>query len=138
MHAESPRYAHLSFSESKLEILLRGMVESTRTTEAGGGALVAVVGDRVVGMIGGFVTTPFFSEDKIASDYGLYIRPEHRGQGRMAIRLIRAFEKWAAGQGVVEITPGVSTMLNVEGTAGLYELMGYEKLPGCVLRKRLK
>lgn len=136
LHDESPRYSHLSYSEEKVERLIRSMIEDTLVADAPGGAVVAIKDGIVVGMIGGFVTSPFFSDDKIASDYTFYVKPEHRGTGRVALRLIQAFEQWAITQGVRDIVPGTSTMIDADGTAALYRHLGYEK-HGFIFRKRV-
>lgn len=136
LHAESPRYSYLSYSDEKVERLIRSMVEDTLVAEAPGGVVVAVKDGIVVGMIGGFVTSPFFSDDKIASDYTFYVKPEHRGTGRVALRLIQAFEQWAIAQGVRDIVPGTSTLIDAEGTAALYRHLGYE-MHGYIFKKRV-
>lgn len=137
MHAESPRYARLSFSAEKVEALLRRMIGGTLVTEPPGGAFVAERKGVLVGMIGGYLTEPFFSEDKIASDYALYITPAERRKGGIAAGLIRAFERWAIDSGAVDIMPGVSTMIDAEATTKLYRKLGYEPY-GNLLIKRVR
>jgi GNAT superfamily N-acetyltransferase len=126
LHAESPRYSRMQFSEKKVETMIRRMVSGTLTTPAPGGALVAEKDGMIVGMMGGFVTETWFSEDKIASDYTLYILPEYRRKGRIAVELVRAFERWAIAQGAVDIVPGTSTEIDAEATRSFYQKMGYE------------
>lgn len=137
LHAESPRYSRLSFSDDKVTALVRSMVSGTLVTEPAGGAFVAEKNGQIVGMFGGFITTLFFSDDKIASDYTFYIAPEHRRRGRAALALLFAFEAWAIGQGAVDIVTGVSTMIDVEGTASFYQKLGYVH-HGCMMIKRIQ
>lgn len=137
LHAESPRYTHLRFVPEKIEALIRSMVTGTLVTDAPGGAFVAEKDGEIVGMFGGFITTPFFSDDKIASDYTFYVAPEHRRKGRAALALIRAFEDWAAAQGAVDLVPGVSTQIDAESTVRFYEKLGYERY-GTAMIKRVR
>lgn len=136
LHDESPRYARLGFDQEKVEQLIRSMVVGTLVTDPTGGALVAEKGGKLVGMIGGFIASPFFSRDKFASDYTFYVRPEQRRRGRAAIALMRAFEAWAAEQGAVDILPGISTMIDAESTVSFYEKLGYERY-GYAMIKRI-
>lgn len=137
LHAESPRYARLSFSADKVENLIRHMITSTLVTRAPGGAFVAEKGGIIIGMLGAFIHSPFFSDDKLASDYTFYIVPEHRRRGRAAIALIRAFEQWAFDNGALDIIPGISTMIDAESTAHFYNKLGYERY-GYTFIKRLR
>lgn len=119
LHAESPRYAALSYNAAKVEARARDVIP-------GGGALVAEMNGKIIGMIAGFVCEHWFSDDKIASDYTFYVKPEHRG-GRAALLLVRGFEGWAYLNGAKDIVPGTSTLINAEGTARFYEKLGYER-----------
>jgi GNAT superfamily N-acetyltransferase len=91
-----------------------------------GGALVAVKSGTIVGMIVGFVTSHWFTDEKVASDFTFYIKPEARG-GRVALMLVRAFEEWARAQGARGTVPGTSTMVSPELVARFYEKLGYER-----------
>lgn len=125
MHAEAPEYRDMDFSEEKVRRMLRAMC-GTLLVPASTCALVAEDGGKLIGMIGGFAVEHFFGHDKTASDYALYVRPEHRG-GTAAVRLILQFEKWAIAQGVRTIVPGVTTGTNNEVASGLYARLGYER-----------
>ena len=131
MHAESPTYRELSYSPEKAAALGLRVVGTLLNP---GGALVAEVNGRIVGMLAGYVVEHWFSHDKVASDYVLYIDPEHRG-GMTAVRLIRAFERWAIAQGATVLLPGVSTGVKTEQTRDLYRALGYEPY-GVAMMKR--
>lgn len=137
LHAESPRYARLRFNADKVESLIRSMVTSTIVTSAPGGVFIAEKSGIVIGMLGAFIHSPFFSDDKIASDYTFYVVPEHRRRGRAAVALIREFERWAYAAGAVDIVPGTSTMIDADSTASFYGKLGYERY-GYTFIKRLR
>lgn len=137
MHAESPRYRRMNFNPDKVASRVRGMVTGTLTTAAPGGAFVAIKDGKIIGMIGGFVAETFFGDDKVASDYAFYITPSERRKGRAAVELVRAFERWADAQGVVDIVPGVSTMIETQSTRRLFEKLGYEHY-GEMMIKRVR
>lgn len=136
-HKESPRYNRLTFSGEKVAALIRWAIASTMVCPAEGGILVAEKDGTIVGMMGGFVMQPWFSEDRIASDYGIYIAPEHRGSGKIALLLVRAFEAWAASKGVTELSPGVTADINAEQVIRFYEKLGYERYDYSTLVKRI-
>jgi|TARA_R100000479_G_C6303986_1_gene171394 GNAT superfamily N-acetyltransferase len=90
---------------------------------------------QVVGMIVGFVAPHYFTQATIAADLLCYVTPEKRG-GTYGFRLIKAFEQWAYEQGASMVTLGITTGINTERTARLYEKLGY-KQSGLILRKEL-
>jgi len=85
---------------------------------------VAEDNDKVIGVFAGFAAEHFFGNDLVSSDLILYVDPEHRG-GTAAPRLIKAYQEWAKKIGAKEITIGVSTGVNSERTARLFENMGF-------------
>lgn len=136
MHDESPEYREMDFSEEKIRKLVNFMCGTLLVPSASNSALVAEDEGTIVGMMGGFVIEHFFGRDRIAHDYVLYVKPEHR-RGTAAVRLIREFEKWAKAQGVRAIVPAITTGLSTERTEGLYLKLGYEP-NGVTLIKRIK
>lgn len=119
MHGESPRFRPLPFSQEKAQQLIEALI-------ARGGAFVADIGGTLVGMFGGVVVEHFFSTTKMACDVVLYVTPEYRGT-RIAPRLVHAFERWAIEAGADELVLGVSTGIEADRTASLYERLGYER-----------
>lgn len=128
MHAESPRFSRQPYSPTKttgtIEFLL-----------ANGAVFVVVKGGRPVGMMGGMVAPGWFTEECSAVELAVYVTPEHRG-GRTGMRLIRAFEAWAFEHGAGEITLGVTTEVDTERTAALYERLGYRRSGVTTVKRR--
>lgn len=114
---ESPRYSHLGFNVEKLSNLVSKLIED-------GSVFVAQKKKFIIGMISGTICEHLFSLDKFVCDLTVYIDPKHRG-GMTAIKLIRAYEKWAVDLGISEIVLGVSTGINAERTVSLYKKLGY-------------
>ena len=130
MRAESPRYRSQSFDPAKVTQIAHQLIPTK-------GVGVAERDGKIIGMMAGVVVPTWFGHDLMATDLVLYVKPEHRKTTRAALLLIRAFEAWAEERGAVDIMPGVSTMVEVEGTVGLYEKLGYERY-GAAMIKRLK
>lgn len=119
MHAESPRYSQRSFNVDKVRKIGAKLIES-------GGVCVAVNGSEILGMLAGFIAVDWFGDDRTASDYLFYVRPEHRG-GRAALLLLQAFEDWGEANGATAFVPGTSTLINPEATAKFFEHLGYSR-----------
>lgn len=119
MHGES-RYSVLPFSEGKMFGLLAKLIES-----GDGCVLVAQKGGQVVGGFVGMVAAHWFSTGLIASDFGLFVHPDHRG-GMAAARLLKAFIAWARDKGAAMITAGITTGVHVESTTRLYQALGFQ------------
>lgn len=129
MHAESPRFRAMPYSEEKVYNLAVALL----TQEGAGGILVAEADGIIVGMFSFVVSEQFFGPASYAADLVVYVKPEHRG-GSAFLKLVRAFENWADELGVHEKLIGVSTMLNTKQTISAYEKLGYEFFGG-LLRK---
>ncbi len=129
MHAESPRFSKLRYNDAKAASLFDMLVDNPN-----GIVLLAEDGDKIIGMMAGFASPHFFSFQLFASDFVLYIDPAHRG-GTTAMRLIKNFEQWAIELGVAEIVLGVSTEVNAERTAEMYQRLGYEKSGITVIKR---
>lgn len=128
MKQESPRYRDKGYSGMKVRELLQALLASPD-----GIVLVATDGG-IIGMVWAMVTTEFFSLDRKAVEFVVYVAPEHRG-GTTGVRLVRAFEDAAAIRGAQYIVLGISTGINADRTERLYERMGYE-VAGTSLLKR--
>jgi ribosomal protein S18 acetylase RimI-like enzyme len=121
MHGES-RFSVLSFDADKLTILFINLLASED-----GCLFVAEKNGEIVGGFAGWVAEHYFSRDKIASDFGLFIKPEHRG-GMTAPKLLRAFVAWAKSKGARMTQAGISTGVNIESSRKLYEAIGFHEV----------
>jgi len=123
LHAESPRYRGMAFSEAKL-IRLFDDLHGTLLSKPG----VCFVAERdgyVIGMTVGIIAARWFSEELFLSELTMYVKPEHRG-GTAFRRLVDAMEQWAALEKVGPPVFGVSTDVHPERTVKAYERMGYQ------------
>lgn len=55
---------------------------------------------EIVGVFIGALTANFYSEDPIAGDVAVYVRPEYRDDVELLGRMIASFESWAKKLGV--------------------------------------
>jgi GNAT superfamily N-acetyltransferase len=121
MHAESPRWSRLSFNRIKAGKFLQAIIES-----ADGVIFLAERGGVVMGGIVGMVSEHWCSNDRVADELSLFLAPEARG-GLLAVKLVKALEAWADLRGAAWLQVGTSTGLDPEGTARLYEAVGFTR-----------
>lgn len=88
-------------------------------------AAVSVEGDIITGVILGDVVQPWYSEQRMAVDYVLYVRPQYRGT-RAAVMLVKAWAAWAVDSGAKQLRPGVST--GDPQAERLYEALGFRRV----------
>lgn len=119
MRDESPRFSRLGYSPDRCLELLAGLSVSPQ-----GLVLVVEQDGMIVGMLLGFISKHFFSDDLTASELVVYVVPEARG-GNAVVKLLRHFEVWATEQGAADIVLGVSTEVHADRTAQLYQRLGY-------------
>lgn len=137
-HAESPRYRILRFDPAKVEDTIQAMV-GTYATGAPAGACVVVSekDDHVTGVFGGVLQDHIFGPDLVAREVLFYVSPQHRGTfARAAIKLVRAFERWAFSRGAMELVVGSSTMVTPDTTLKLYQYLGYHSHGFSMIKKR--
>jgi len=84
--------------------------------------LLAEENGEVVGMLAAGITSPMFSDDKVATELAWFIDKEHRGSS-MSLRLIKEYEKWAKGNGCKYTSMMDLDQLN--NLQRLYERQGY-------------
>lgn len=123
MMEESPVYRLKKFDEKRARDILNQMLMAWVNPLLG---IVAEDNGRIVGMLGAAVRERFFDGSKYSTDFAVYVVPELRGSSA-AIRLIKAYEKWADSKGVLpeDIMLGVSTGVEMERTVRVYERLGY-------------
>ena len=84
--------------------------------------------DEKDGDLRGFImaqlTTPYAGISIIANDIAFFVSPEFQG-GNTALRLIRAYEKWAKQAGATHIELGVSSGVDTERALSMYSYLGY-------------
>lgn len=119
MHQES-RYRVLPYAPNKVFGLLANMIEKDT-----GLLIVAERNGQIVGGFMGLVVEHWFSNSLIATDFALFIHPDHRG-GMTAARLLKAFVAWAKEQGAALITAGITTGVHTDATTRLYQSLGFE------------
>jgi GNAT superfamily N-acetyltransferase len=118
MHQES-NYRDVPFSREKVAALMTHLI--TRD----GVVFLAERGGVVAGGIAAAVAEQWFSDEKFGFEYGLFITPESR-HGITAGRLLRAYRIWCKSQGAKRASLGITTGVNVEGTARFYRSQGWQ------------
>lgn len=121
MHAESPRWSRLKYSETQVETMLIGLIESTN-----GLVLVAEQDGQIIGAIAAEVRRAWCATDLVADEISFYMLPEYRGSLASA-RLVNSFKEWARLQGAVWAYAGASTGVADERVAQLYEAFGFTR-----------
>ncbi len=118
MHAESPRFSRLTFSRARLGATLSGLLDNPL-----GFLWVAEFEGKVIGGMAGLISQHWASEDKVATDLALFIDERKRG-GMATARLVGEYKRWASKRGAVIVQVGVTTGVQTEQTARLYERLG--------------
>jgi GNAT superfamily N-acetyltransferase len=126
MQAESPRFAKLAYNAQKVGTLLAGLIDGQH-----GFVLVAEddQGQAVGGFVG-FMMAHWASDDLMAQELAVFVRPDKRG-GLMAARMVRMFAAWAKERGCKQTVLGISTGVRVEETAQLYRALGLKQFGYC-------
>lgn len=76
-----------------------------------------------------------WSDDLIANDLIVYVRPEYRGT-RHGLDLIKQYQDWAFSLGAKEVRLSVASGIHEEKTGRLYNKLGYEHLGSQYRRKQ--
>lgn len=90
-----------------------------------GTILIDVEGDKIIGAIAGVLSPNMFTGDMMAIECFWFVFPEHRGHG---IRLLKAYEYWAASRDVKLVCMVHLKGLQPESLKALYERMGYHEI----------
>ncbi|EKN5124177.1 TPA: GNAT family N-acetyltransferase [Yersinia enterocolitica] len=117
MHRES-RYVTFSFDEDKCAALAVSLINAEF-----GVVLVVEESDQLVGWVAGGIGEQYFSHERMAFEYGVFITMEHRG-GTAGYRLVKAFIEWAKNHGARVINMGITTGVHEERTGELYQRLG--------------
>ena len=119
MAAESPRFSKFEVDRDKIALLVVGLIDS-----ASGVIFVSTQDDIITGFMAGMISEHFFCSSLIAGDIGLYVVPEKRGS-MTGVRLIKAFDLWAAEQGAHEVSISPHTGVEEQMVVKLLEKKGY-------------
>ena len=130
MHAES-RYAAKPYLFSKLEGYGSHYVRDPNA----GVCILAEEDDACHGIMVGFASKTYFSDELCAKEMVLYVRPAKR-KGTTAMRLVREFEHWAKEIGAAEIHVGVTADIDDDKAIRFYNAMGYGPR-GIILAKEI-
>lgn len=108
----------MAFAPAKVLALFLRLIEW-----ADGLLLVADRDGVIIGGVAGFVAPQWFSDELTATEFGVFMLPEHRG-GMTAARLVRAYVHWAKAKGVAHPQLGISTGVRPDETVELYKAIG--------------
>jgi L-amino acid N-acyltransferase YncA len=78
--------------------------------------------NELIGSMVGYIQSPWFSNDLIGYDHGVYIKPDYR-DGRNVLKLVMPFIEWCKSNNVKQIRPGIST--GNDSITRLYERLGF-------------
>lgn len=81
---------------------------------------------ELLGGMSAVITEFWFSHEKVAADVAVFVKPDRRG-GIVAAALVRQFIEWAEERGVARQRLSITTGINEEQTAELYENLGFRK-----------
>jgi len=84
--------------------------------------------DEAGNIVGGFMgglQEEWQADSLMAFDYGLFLKPEHRGSGA-AYLILNAFIEWAKAAGANWIQCGTATGINSDKTINFYKKVGFE------------
>ncbi|CAM4032090.1 GNAT family N-acetyltransferase [Ectopseudomonas alcaliphila] len=90
-----------------------------------GVVFVAERDGKVIGALLGGITEQWFSTELLAFEYAFFVEPGAR-HGIISARLVQALTTWAELRGAKHVQIGVTTGINVEGTAQFYRAHGFQ------------
>lgn len=117
LHAESDEYRDIGYDRGKVAETMAGLMQES------GVIFLYVSGGEIIGGLAGALTEFWFSREKIAGDYSLFVHPDHR-HGMIAVKLVLAFHAWAKMLGARQVKMGVTTGIALDGTSNLYQSLG--------------
>lgn len=120
-HAQS-EFSHRAFSKNKVS----GLMFSYNADTSGDYLFKLVLNDagEIIGGIMAFMTEPYFSEDRVAFDNGIFIDENKRGS-RAAFLLLNEYVKWAVERGAKEVWFGETAGIAREAFAKLMAHCGF-------------
>ena len=121
MAAESPEWAGMGYSGQKVAALLANLIDSPR------GFVAVADRDGLSGVIVAAASEHWACDCLVAFELALYVDQDARG-AVVGLQLIKAYRDWVAANGFKRGTAGVTTGLQTERTAVLYERAGARRL----------
>jgi hypothetical protein len=119
MHAES-RYRVLAFDRTMVVETLGSLIGSDM------GFLWVAGADRITGGLAAMCMRHWCSPDLVAADLGMFFDPSERG-GLDVVRLAKQYRLWARERGAKLIDLGVSTGVDADRTASLFDRIGFPR-----------
>lgn len=123
MHKECPNFQRLSFNPARVVQLLK-------LTQHEDGKFFLIYSKNqkeIQGMFLGFLTQPFFSDDILAHDFLMYVKPEYRGTP-VFVKMLRSFEEWAKSKGAKAVRVGHTTGIDTEKAPPLFSRLGHSSM----------
>jgi GNAT superfamily N-acetyltransferase len=117
------RYKDFSINYEKLENLYYNQFDENPIIKV----FYALDGDELVGFGAFVITAHYFTDELIASDIIVYVRPERRGSSA-AVKILKNYILWADQQKATHITLGISTGIHPEKTQAFYERLGFKTI----------
>lgn len=90
---------------------------------------------RIDGLALAYIAEYFFSRDRAAWDFAVYVVPERRGS-RVAFRLWKGLKSWAEREGAKTLWLGTSAGIQPERSRKFYRGLGMDEV-GSIYRLRL-
>lgn len=120
MHAESPRWSRLPFSEARSAATMRTFIETKDHA-----LWVAERNGEVIGGAAALIVLHWSSTAYIAYEHCLFVEQSQRG-GLVAARLIMKMVDWAYDNGAMFLQAGAGTGLDHDKTSALYRRLGFK------------
>jgi len=130
MKEESPVFRDSSYVADKHFAWLRGLQENENQF-----FVVDEVDGEIAGFFVGGISSYFFNYEQFAEDYTVYVSPKFRSTG-VAVRLIKAFERWAEERGAIRTYLGTNVGIRSERFVKFLKALGYGG-EGAILYKDL-
>lgn len=111
-------YRDIPFNRAKVAALMQSLINGA------GVVFVAERDGQVVGGIAGGVAEHWFSDELLGFEYSFFVLPEAR-HGLIATKLLIAMRTWCKAKGAKSLRIGITTGINVDGTARFYRSMGF-------------
>lgn len=121
MHASS------TFADMHFDPLILGGTALRLMDSDDGLALVAETDDgQIIGGILALISPSFFGTDRVASELGVFVAPEHRGS-RAAGQLVGEYVAWAKARDAKRINSGNSAGMDDEKYVRFMTRLGFQR-----------